>query len=523
MFIKVLAAMVRRVFEKKFGADSQSKVNMFADTVIDSMSDSFAEALVGSGKGKGSFADVMENLDFVQEFSFGVSTNFLYANFITDSKGSAKYLLFNLLQKRKITDRYLEHVVEVNHRQNETVNPIRVVIIRDTRGIARIFPPAYSKYAFIKELSEKVLTTQTQHTSLEEIGGESNLVLASPLSRLNEYILFATYPRRLIDRVITEIFVKIALLSTISGLFAIFIGFSLAKQFLWPIQELATGISAIERRDFEHQIPPLDNDEFGNLGQTFNRVIIGLEEMHVGKAVQESLFPAEGIQLGEYEVFGKSQSMTDLGGDYFDYFSAGENQIVILVGDVSGHGVPAALLMAMAKSGIAMLSLADATKVAPTIEKLNRMIYETVKKKRLMTFFYSVLDTKENVLTTGNAGHNYPYHFQKRNNTVTPIENQSYPLGARKNSKYCEIQALLEPGDAMILYTDGIIESKNPNGTMVGYQNFSNIVQSAMQVSLGAQGIYQNIMDQFKAYTLGRPPDDDITLIVVKRNVEKAA
>ena len=127
-------------------------------------------------------------------------------------------------------------------------------------------------------MGDKVMLTETQHSSIEEMGGKKYLVIASPMKKLPEYIVFSMSPESLIDSCIYKLEFKIALISFASSLFAFFIGLKLAGNFLWPIKELSIGISAIETRSFSYRIPTLADDELGDLGATLNRVIESLPQ-----------------------------------------------------------------------------------------------------------------------------------------------------------------------------------------------------------------------------------------------------
>lgn len=512
---KFLPSLARKIFAKKFGDEGSSMKNRMADAMVDSFSDTVAEFLAGATS-KQLLTTLIEETDKIHELVFGNVTNLIYCTFLPQLGKKEQVLLFIFELKRRLTSLYLSKIQRNNARQNEAAYPIRMVYMENWKP-GRPRPSRYSKYPFFSEMFEKVRVSQTPHTAIEPMGGEPYLVAAAPMNQLSDYTVFALYPYRLIEARLREISLRIGIVAALSGLFAMFIGLKLSRQFLWPIRELAGGISAVEKRDFKHRVPRLDHDELGDLGKTFNHVIGNLEEMHVARVVQETLFPENRLSAGEYEIVGLSKSMNDLGGDYFDYFRIDDRYLVILVGDVTGHGVPAALLMAMAKSGVAMLPPAEAVQVSPTLRRLNQMVGNTVKKKRLMTFFYSVLDTKEHILLTGNAGHCFPCVFRADLQKAVQIECASFPLGARKLAEFKEIPIPLGPGDSFVLYTDGLVESKNPLGAVLGYQGFFNLVQEAGTLGGEAPAIHARILAGFEKFLGGEKLEDDLTLIVVSR------
>jgi HAMP domain-containing protein len=512
---KLIPAMARKVFSRKYGESLSNLKTKMSDAMVDSFTDTVSEFFAGSGSNK-FLADVMEQTNKLQEFQFGNTANLLFTSFFDQARTAESLFLIVFQRKVRLADRYLQIILANNHRQNETRHPIRVVYFENTRPF-HLHPRGYSKYPFLKEVFEKVRTSQAQNASIEEMGGESYLVMASPMNKLAEYILIALYPRRLIEETLRGISLKIGGVALISGIFAFFIGVLLAREFLWPIQELRHGIQAIEARDLGYRIPSMGRDEFGDLGAMFNRVIESLEELHIGKIVQETLFPADSFNAGEFEIHGTSRAMTDLGGDYYDYFPLDDRFAVVLIGDVTGHGVPAALIMAMAKSVVKTCSKEEAVQVELVLGRLNLLFLETMKKKRLMTFFYAILDLQEHVMIGANAGHNYPCFYEAGSDTARLVECAGFPLGARKKGTYQPLTFPFAPGDTMLLYTDGIVESKNPQDENIGYPRLEQFLARACRQSGDVRQIRAHISQAMETFLAGAPLLDDVTFIVIRR------
>ncbi|HEY9070088.1 MAG TPA: SpoIIE family protein phosphatase [Candidatus Ozemobacteraceae bacterium] len=514
---KLIPTLARKIFQVRIGQNEEDLRSKMSDVMVETLTDSVADFMSGKGSQK-MFGEIIESNDRIKEFILGKTGNLMYTSLIWGAgRDKPANLLLIVHRSRLFARRYLMRLVRRNSLQPETVNPVRLAIVSrdDANGT---YPKGFTKYPFIREMADKVSSTETQHANIEQIGGQPYLVVASPLKKMPDYIMYAMYPRRLIDDVIRSFSLRIGLIALASGGFAFFIGLLLARHFLWPIRELAAGVAAIGRRDFRHQVPELGHDEFGDLGTTFNRVIANLEEMHVGKVVQETLFPSMPIRQGGYVVYGSSDAMTDLGGDYFDSFVVNDRYILLVIGDVTGHGVPAALLMAMAKSGVAMLEPGESLDAVKAVSRLNGMLFDAVKKKRLMSLFYGVLDTETHELRTSNAGHCFPYLFQAKDGTVRQIENGALPLGARKKSSFEEVSTRFSAGDCLVLYTDGIVEAGDAAGQALGYERFGAIIGDVCREGGDAEAIHARILERAQAFTASRPAEDDITLIVVRRN-----
>ncbi len=512
---RLIPTFIRKIFSRHMPQAGFNAKNLMQDAMVDTLADSLSDALAGGGSGN-AFQRIFEHSDVMHEMNLGNRINYFFTSFVRNPQGIIDRLMLILTPKKRICMRYLRSIVKRNKPRGNTEDYVRLGYVEDF-GDRQVIPRELGKYAFVREMFDKVINTRTQQFSVQVMGGQSYLVVASPLKRIDEHVMLAFYPKHIVDDKVSRLTTGLLVVAAISGLFAVFIGLALSRQFLAPIQELTNGITAIEKRDFRHQIPTLDNDELGTLGVTFNQLIVNLEELHVAKIVQETLFPQERLELGDYEIHGKTRSMSDLGGDYFDYFVVDNRYLVMLIGDVTGHGVPAALLMTMAKSGISIIGNEQAIDVVKTLERLNQMMFETVKKKRIMSFFYAVLDVTQHQLFTANAGHNFPFLYRSREGSAKPIESPSYPLGARRKGVFKQMQFAIEPTDALVMYTDGLIESQNSGGQPFSYPRLEEVIAgNAVNVS-SASELHERIIAEFDRYIGDRSPEDDVTMIVMRR------
>jgi serine phosphatase RsbU (regulator of sigma subunit) len=289
----------------------------------------------------------------------------------------------------------------------------------------------------------------------------------------------------------------------------------LSEHFLEPIAALGDGMRAIQAREFQHQVPVLSQDEFGSLSGLMNHVLEGMKDLQVARIVQESLFPGEPLDAGEFRIWGQSKAMADIGGDYFDYFMRPDGSLMGLVGDVSGHGVSAALIMGMAKCALTMEERVGRGLVE-TITSFNRFLLANIKKKKMMTMFLYALSPAENRLEFVNAGHNFPFWWHAKTRTISQIGSESFPLGVRAKAVYkCE-SVVLEPGDAILFFTDGLVEAPGgQTGEFIGYDRagawFSDV--AALDPRKAVDGLFE----RFDAYTRGLPAADDISLIILAR------
>lgn len=347
-----------------------------------------------------------------------------------------------------------------------------------------------------------------------EFEGESYIFAGFKGQFLDYYSILALSPMAEIEKEISKerAFVLYSGITAFVILFSITLLFG--HSFIFPLSQLQRGANAVEQRDFSFQLPALSNDEFGELGKIFNKSISELEELSIASIVQGHLMPAHVIDAGNFDIFGKSVPMADLGGDYFDYFVTDQQHFSVLLGDVAGHGVGASLIMAMAKAGI-ICSEKHLSEPAVILGKLHQMICATRSKtqRKVMTFQYLHLNKNTGVGKYANAGGCSPILVNSNEGRATEITQSAPVLGGFKNSRFNETSITLNKGEAMVFYTDGIIEVQNPAGQELGYERFKEILSASY--SNNAQEYYNAVFAAYVKWLGNGLPQDDLTMIIV--------
>lgn len=353
-----------------------------------------------------------------------------------------------------------------------------------------------------------------QSTTISQISGFNETWLATGIKpkELARHLLVGLMPKAPIIEEMRLLEQRIWMFAGMIVVMSLFLGVHLSQRFLTPIGELATGVDAIRQRSFSHRVPEAGQDELGDLARTFNGVMEGLADLEVAKIVQESLFPSNEVKAGEYGIYGESHTMTALGGDYYDLQRLGDGRVLLLVGDVSGHGVPAALVMAMAKALVERESEQPTTPEV-ILDVIHRVFYRTLKRKRMMTCFLAILDPIAHKLLYANAGHNYPVKFRLGEQPAF-LELNGMPLGSMKKNVLKLAETDLKPGDRIVFYTDGIVEAKI-GGKELGYQRMSE--ELAIRLCDDARKSCERIFAWHQSLTSGSDQQDDITLLVLTR------
>ncbi len=332
-------------------------------------------------------------------------------------------------------------------------------------------------------------------------------------NKLNSITLCALFPESGIENHVRAIARNLFAGAALSILLTTVLGILVAQQFMKPVKALATAAQAINRQNYRHRVDGLDHDEFGHLGGVINRVTEGLGELEIAKVVQESLFPEDRFFQDDCEVFGKSVVMTTLGGDYFDYFKIDEENFGVIIGDVAGHGVGAALIMAMAKARVIMTDAQQRLDPAFLTGLVHQILLNLKSRnlRRMMTFQYLVINSKTGLVRFCNAGHCYPLLVSR--GSTRYVELIGSPLGAGKRARYQNLEFKMEQGDSLILYTDGVIEAQNSENQPLDLNGLQKIAQQFYDSD--CRQFYHNI---FSAYIeWAGEAADDTTIIVIGR------
>lgn len=237
-------------------------------------------------------------------------------------------------------------------------------------------------------------------------------------------------------------------------------------------------------------------------------------EMHLAAEIQRQILPKGAPQVAGYQLAGWNRPAREVGGDYYDMFPMASGRMGLVVGDVSGKGIPAALMVSTLHSALRLLL--DQTGIGPPLlEKLNRHILESSMPNKFITMFLAELDLETGSLRYVNAGHN-PGLLLHSNGDVEELGSGGVPLGLLPGSRYQAREVTVEPGDLLCLYSDGITEAESPEEEEHGTERLCDVLRGHRGAPV-IQGVLDAIRESVEAFTRGRPQGDDQTLLVVRR------
>jgi sigma-B regulation protein RsbU (phosphoserine phosphatase) len=240
------------------------------------------------------------------------------------------------------------------------------------------------------------------------------------------------------------------------------------------------------------------------------------KEMQTAYDIQVNLLPKENPQLPHYDIAGTSIPAQVVGGDYFDFIPINANRLAVCLGDVSGKGLPAALLMANLQATIRGQTLLNPPP-KDCLCRSNRLLFQCTDSQKFATLFYGILDVENHQFCYSNAGHNRPFFFRE-NQEPKSVEGAGLALSFLEDVSYPQEQIDFQPDDVLLIYSDGITEAMNHQEEEYGEERLRELVHSIRRETV--QEIIRKVLDSVKKYTAGQPQMDDMTLVVIKRRMD---
>jgi sigma-B regulation protein RsbU (phosphoserine phosphatase) len=244
-------------------------------------------------------------------------------------------------------------------------------------------------------------------------------------------------------------------------------------------------------------------------------------ELEIARELQMNLLPKSPPKTGRLDIANHSEPATEVGGDYFDYLELGDGKLGVVVGDVAGHGMPAGLMMAMAKSAM-HTQVQIGGSPAVLLERLSETLLRLSADNQFMTMVFAELDVARGEFRYSNAGHHYPLHLRADTGTIEHLESTGVPLGLLPIPPGPFRSSTLRTGDILVFYSDGVVEATRvTDDEMFGDERLSQIVLANRERS--ANTILESVFRAVRRFCDDEPLHDDATMVVVKVLAEEAS
>jgi sigma-B regulation protein RsbU (phosphoserine phosphatase) len=240
------------------------------------------------------------------------------------------------------------------------------------------------------------------------------------------------------------------------------------------------------------------------------------EELAIGRQIQLSLLPDRCPDIPGWEITAVYRAARQIGGDLYDFILPPDDPqtLNLVIADVTGKGVPAALFMAFSRT-IIRAEAAHGLGPAATLMRANQFIYRDVHSQLFLTAFYASLDTQTGRMVFANGGHDWPLLLRASTHEIRVLKTPGLILGAFPEVSLEEAEITVAPGDALIFYTDGVTEARNADDQFFGEERLEAVL--AAHRGDGAEVLLQSVVTAVAQFVGSTPQSDDLTLVVVKR------
>lgn len=307
--------------------------------------------------------------------------------------------------------------------------------------------------------------------------------------------------------------------------FALIIAATMIVSITRSTARLSRGARAVEEGHLDHRIPVKRRDQLGDLALSFNRMTESVQnmlgdvaenermarELELAREIQESLLPDRHLHHGSLAVHAVFRPAAAVGGDYFDVFPVDDRRLLVVVGDVAGHGLHAGLLMASLKSMVAAL-IREGYSGEGLLAGVNSLLAERRSGPTMATLAVIEIDLSAGRLTITNAGH--PPAYLISNGRPEELMAGSLPLGSMQG-RPAKIERPFGPGDRLLVYSDGLVEALGPEGEPFGYDRLEATVRQAAELPAGELELA--VLGALDRFAGARPLADDLTLLLVER------
>jgi serine phosphatase RsbU (regulator of sigma subunit) len=237
------------------------------------------------------------------------------------------------------------------------------------------------------------------------------------------------------------------------------------------------------------------------------------QELRLARSIQQAFLPKEVPTQEGWQISPLYQPAREVGGDFYDFHSLSEGHLGLVVGDATGKGVPAALVMSTTLGMLRAVSQAsDSSSPGEMLRRVNEALVPSIPDNMFVTCFYAILDPTSGSLRYANAGHDVPYLH--RNGAAEEMRARGMPLGLMPEMEYEEREIVLDAGEAALFYSDGLVEAHHPNGEMFGFPRLQTLVAEHAE----NESLEEALLEELYSFVgEGWKQEDDITLLTLRR------
>mgnify|MGYP001032778713 CR=1 FL=1 len=383
-----------------------------------------------------------------------------------------------------------------------------------------------------------LLASQTNTSTYIGVGNENVLGAVQSVNELNvvapDWAVVVEQPVNVAFASVRRSIGLLTMLVIVAGFSALAWAFYQARHFLLPLKALREGALALSKGQLDHRIQSCRDDELGDVARTFNQMATHLQEslaeierrneralhgLALARDIQIGLLPERPPWNGDIiEVHARSIPAYEVGGDFYTYLALSEGRAAIAIGDISGKGVGAALLMALTSSAVESQGR-ELEHPAQVLHALNQSLAPRLKANNMnAALLFAVIDPHRRVMHVANAGMIAPILISSEGNHF--IEAGGLPLGAFAGAIYQEHTVPLHPGDALLFLSDGVVEAHNEHGELFGFERLEATVLEHHTTDV--RELVDVVIERVQHFMGNTEQHDDITMVAVRPSISFA-
>lgn len=366
-------------------------------------------------------------------------------------------------------------------------------------------------------------TQYRQHTDARGLRGELKVGYFKYFAPWDWVILGTGYEKDVFSSrdALRATLIQVFLGVLFSGIVVVFF---IIRQMFKPIQRLTESTRAVASGNLDISIDYKWKDEIGTLAQSFNNMVRSLREnarmwheFNVARDMQARMLPKFFPEIHGLQIGARSLPAQEVGGDFYDFLQLDDHRLGIVVGDVSGHGVSAAMVMTAAMSAV-RFAAEERRDTHDVMKLVNSRLNKDIQNHMFVALFYAIIDAQKRCLYYTNAGQTMPYLWRHGEVVFLPQAQNSdrFPLGIVKNAVYEQMRFDLQSGDVLVFYTDGIVDEMNGHDESYGFDRLSASIDK--HAALNPNEMVEHIVREMRDYAGNSNFQDDITLVIVKVN-----
>ena len=469
---------------------------------------------------------------------------------------------FVVRESRLLKDQYFSsinrEIVHLANTSQEAIGIDELALLSAIKDLERL---PYIKYAFILNKDNRIIQyfdKRTKRVPGENLEDSVNRNLSDEKGEISvaEYtdpaeksVTLYDFSRVVLNRVdkkkigvviiglsdsiiqdeINRAVINILYISLIMLFVSVFGAILLATITINPIKKLSFGAARIGSGDLDHRINIKTTDELGQLAREFNEMTSLIkdakekeieqrvmdEQLEVAKDIQEGLNPMGYYNKKGVQIKGFTRAAKGVGGDYFDYLDIDENRVGALISDVSGKGVPASLVMVMIRTVFTSYVSLPGIDCANVVRAINDSLSADFAIDKFATLFFLIYDRRTEEVTFSNAGHGPLLVYRKERKQCTATKLDGVPIGIMEDVDYKQAKVKLNPGDMIIMFSDGITEMRNPEKEEYGLDKVLRMMID--HNNLNADEFVNMLVDDVDEFRGEASPHDDMTVLLFKR------